>query len=276
MDIRNNFYSLNGGNQMCLRAFSGILIKNGLEKTISQIDEELLGNRCIQAKNNLHFISRGVKSLDKKTLEPAILLATNCYKKWIENSGHSNGKMELIQLHDNQRKELAAEAKRELDKFGKLCNSKHLEKISFGLISPLAKIKFIHWDELNSDFFNYQNQYDFINDKISELLIYIEHLYCNDMMPDDMDIQQLSEAIATLDNKYKEICNFLHENCANSQEAEPLHSDYQKASSSLFQELVKMPFSAQWGFFCMCNKKFVNEGHFPVIFGLENITHPEL
>ena len=31
MYIRNNFYSLNGGNQMCLRAFSGILIKNGLE-----------------------------------------------------------------------------------------------------------------------------------------------------------------------------------------------------------------------------------------------------
>lgn len=277
MYIRNNFYSLNGGNQMCLRAFSGILIKNGLEKTISQIDKELFENRCIQAKNNLYFISRGVKSLDKKTLESAILLATECYKKWIENSRHFNGKMDLIQSHDNQRKELAAEAKRELDKFGKLCNSEYFKAPKlFGLISPLSKFKFTDWGELNSDFFNYQNQYEFIDRKISELFVYVEHLYSNGMMPDDMDIQHLSESIGNLDKKYKEICNILRENCANYQESEILKSDYQKASSSLFQELDKIPFSAQWGVFCMCNTKFENEGHYPVLFGLENITHPEL
>jgi hypothetical protein len=149
--------------------------------------------------------------------------------------------------------------------------------VQIGLLSLATRIDFIDWQELDADLVNYPDPHQqSFSKKIVGLFEFLEEKYLDGSITAEIDINNLANAANELNDKYEEMSFVLREKFDFWEGAERLKLEYQESFSMLFQELAKLPISAQCGLFRICSPRFADEEHFPALFALENIKPPEL
>lgn len=277
----DEFNSLNGGISMCLKALSGVLVRHGLKETISRAESALLAEINNSAQNDLFFLCRGLKALNAPMLEEKVQLAASHYRAMTTKAECFSMNGNCFQEIDKQWKKATYQAKQVFMQFGKWCNKEYfseIDRLGIGVVNQLARARFIEWMELDADigFFNYLDMKNTVDQKASELFVFVEEKYVCGHAPESMSIKNLAGAIEALGNKCEELCRILRKDGDLWGAFEAAQFQYRESFSELAQELAKLPLSSQWGLFRYCSPKFAREGHFPDLFALENLKPAEL
>lgn len=256
--IESQFKSLNGGIEMWLPRFADCLVDYEIDELIQKIQEASPQPRDRRLQEDLHFLSKGVKSIDKTVLENVIAPLRESCKEMEALSVKCQQRVEYLRQAESRWTAAAERAKSQLEVW---------ENWAYEMEDARSK-KFPHWSGSGSSFIlrfkfyggtsalssaqQLRADHAFFKSRVDAIQNVIFSAYIDEELPNNQSSSDFDEAIETLYEHQSKVNELLDVVGAINEKLESARRSYSSLKIPLLKLLWLMPETARWALFRIC------------------------
>jgi hypothetical protein len=263
-NVEAQFESLNGGITMWMPHFANYLVQQGTDRFFLEILEMSSRTQDRRMQEHLHFLSRGVKSIDATALASALESLREPFQTVMRLFDDYQHSRPLLKQAEEEWREAAEDAKRWLKGWEAWARRRELERAknnslrkgsSLDTLIEYSQFELLPGtsDELDSPQRLRSNR-AFFDRQVELIRREISDAYFSDDMPGDLSHSDLDRAIDNLMEHQGKVE-------AISEAADRLRNDWSKAKErylslkrTLLELLYLMPADARLALFHICRK----------------------
>lgn len=258
VDIRSQFDSLNGGISMCLPQLATYLVEHGIGEFLQRIQEESARTQDSKLQLDLHFLVKGVKSIDEAELENAIAFLREPYRQMkIVCSRHQQCVQSLEQA-EHRWHSAAEKAKYQLEAWGQWAyeteDARSKKWLFVGTAVPNFGLYFTFrggWDVLDAPQ-NLRSNFAYFKSRVDAIKDVISSSYIAEELPKNLSLFDLDRAIDSLEEHQEQVNQLSSAVIRASEEWKCVNDSYSSKRQQLLKLLWQMPEAAHWAVFRIC------------------------
>ncbi|GLQ87144.1 hypothetical protein [Dyella flagellata] len=258
LDIYTQFNSLNGGVSMWIPRFSHHLVERGVDAFFEDVREEAAKTKDRRLRNDLHFLSKGVKSIDKQTLEAVIASLRGPFQTIVTLSSRHEHCVASMKQAEGEWRRAADRAKQQLEAWGRWAYETEVTRykrlFAWHNLVPSLKLSFefrSEWDVLSSPQ-RLRTNLEFFEIRIEAIRGVISTAYIVEALPINLEPVEFDEAIDCLLERQAKVDHWAETSHQIEGEWRAAGADYLELEKPLLELLRSMPNTALWALFRIC------------------------